>query len=92
MELKPFGIDFVPAQPGNLLTGGLGKTAAQLKHISANMTAEQRSHYDKSFTTFASAFNRMQEAGMAADAAAARVIKISEQIPAPTSVPVGKDA
>ncbi|MBD0257291.1 MAG: SDR family NAD(P)-dependent oxidoreductase [Cytophagales bacterium] len=92
IELEPFGIDFVLAQPGNLLTGGPGKTAAQMEQVSARMSEQQRSLYGKQFTTFATAFNRMQGSGLASADAAARVIEISEQMPAPSRAPVGKDA
>jgi NAD(P)-dependent dehydrogenase (short-subunit alcohol dehydrogenase family) len=92
IELKPFGVDFVLVQPGNLLTGGPAKTAAQMEQVLAGMNEEQRSLYGKHFTTFAKAFNRMQGAGLAAADAAARVIEISEQMPAPSRAPVGKDA
>jgi NAD(P)-dependent dehydrogenase (short-subunit alcohol dehydrogenase family) len=91
-ELKPFGIDFIMVQPGSLLTGGPAKTAAQLKQVSENMTDEQRNLYGKYFDRFATALNKMQNAGLAASEAAERVIEISEQVPAPTRAPVGKDA
>jgi short-subunit dehydrogenase len=41
-ELKPFGVDFIMMQPGNMLTCGPAKTAAQLKQVSENMTVEQK--------------------------------------------------
>jgi NAD(P)-dependent dehydrogenase (short-subunit alcohol dehydrogenase family) len=44
-ELKPFGVDFIMVQPGNMLTGGPIKTAAQLKQVSENMTVEQKNLY-----------------------------------------------
>ena len=79
-------------QPGSLLTGGPAKTAAQLKQVSENMTVEQRNLYGKYFDQFAAALNKMQNAGLAASKAAAKVIEISEQVPAPIRAPVGKDA
>ena len=91
-ELKPFGIDFIMVQPGALLTGGPAKTAAQLKQVSENMTVEQKNLYGKYFDQFAAALNKMQNAGLAASKAAAKVIEISEQVPAPIRAPVGKDA
>jgi NAD(P)-dependent dehydrogenase (short-subunit alcohol dehydrogenase family) len=33
LELKPLGVEFVMVQPGNMLTGGPAKTAAQLKQV-----------------------------------------------------------
>ena len=92
MELKPLGIDFVMAQPGNMLTGGPAKTAAQLKQVSEAMTVEQKQLYDVYFEQFAIALNQMQGAGLSAVAAAARVIEITEQVPAPSRATVGQDA
>jgi NAD(P)-dependent dehydrogenase (short-subunit alcohol dehydrogenase family) len=91
-ELKPFGVDFIMVQPGSLLTGGPAKTAAQLKQVSENMTVEQKNLYGKYFDQFATALNKMQNSGLPASKAAARVIEISEQVPAPIRAPVGKDA
>lgn len=91
-ELKPFGVDFVMAQPGNMVTGGPAKTAAQLKQISEHMTAEQTGLYGKYFEQFAASLNNMQSSGLSAKDAATRVIEISEQEPAPTRAAVGKDA
>ncbi|WP_259065837.1 SDR family NAD(P)-dependent oxidoreductase [Mucilaginibacter sp. X4EP1] len=91
-ELKPSGVDFVMAQPGNMVTGGPAKTAAQLKQISENMSAEQSKLYGKYFDQFAISLNNMQSGGLSAKDAASRVIDISEQVPAPTRAAVGKDA
>ena len=91
-ELKPFGIDFIMVQPGSLLTGGPAKTAAQLKQVSENMTVEQKDLYGKYFDQFATALNKIQNAGLPASKAAARIIEISTQVPAPIRAPVGKDA
>lgn len=92
MELKSFGVEFVMVQPGNMVTGGPAKTAAQLKEILRTMTAEQKQLYGKYFEQFATSLNNMQSAGLSAKAAAIRVIDISEQVPAPTRATVGKDA
>jgi NAD(P)-dependent dehydrogenase (short-subunit alcohol dehydrogenase family) len=91
-ELKPLGIDFTMVQPGSLLTGGPAKTAAQLRHVSENMTVEQRNLYGKYFDQFSTALNRMQNAGLPASTAAEMIIEISKQVPAPIRAPVGKDA
>jgi NAD(P)-dependent dehydrogenase (short-subunit alcohol dehydrogenase family) len=91
-ELKPFGVDFIIVQAGAMLTGGPAKTAAQLKQVSENMTVEQKNLYGKYFDQFTIALNKMQNAGLPASEAAARVIEISEQVPAPIRVPIGKDA
>jgi NAD(P)-dependent dehydrogenase (short-subunit alcohol dehydrogenase family) len=91
-ELKPFGIDFIMVQPGSLLTGGPAKTAAQLKKVSENMTVGQKNLYGKYFDQFVPALNKMQNSGLPASEAAARVIEISKQVPAPIRAPVGKDA
>ena len=91
-ELKPFGVEFVMAQPGNMLTGGPAKTAAQLKQVSDHMTAEQKVLYDKYFGQFSTVLNKMQAAGLSAEASATRIIEISEQVPAPIRAAVGDDA
>jgi NAD(P)-dependent dehydrogenase (short-subunit alcohol dehydrogenase family) len=91
-ELKPFNVDFIMVQPGALLTGGPAKTAAQLKQVSENMTVEQKNLYGKYFDQFAKALNKIQDSGLPASEAAARIIEISEQVPAPIRAPVGKDA
>ena len=91
-ELKPFDIDIIMAQPGNMLTGGPAKTAAQLKQVTEKMTVEQKNLYGKYFDQFATALNKMQGSGLPASEAAARVIEISEQVPAPIRAQVVKDA
>ena len=91
-ELKPFGVDFVVAQAGNLLTGGPAKTAAALKRVSDSMTPAQRELYGNAFDSFAASLNKMQGSGMPSVAAAQRVVELAEQIPAPTRAPVGDDA
>jgi len=91
-ELKPFGVDFIMVQPGNMLTGGPAKTAAQLKQVTENMTVEQKNLYGKYFDQFAAAINKMQASGLTASEAATRVIEISEQVPARIRARVGKDA
>ena len=91
-ELKPFGVDFVIAQAGNLLTGGPAKTAEALKRVSDSMTPDQRELYGKAFDTFAAALNKMQGSGLPSVDAAKRVIELAEQTPAPSRAPVGEDA
>jgi NAD(P)-dependent dehydrogenase (short-subunit alcohol dehydrogenase family) len=91
-ELKPFGINFIMVQPGNMLTGGPAKTAALLKQVSENMTVEQKNLYGEHFDQFATELNKMQASGLTASDAAARVIEISEQVPAPIRAPIGNDA
>ena len=91
-ELKPFGVDVVLAVAGNMRTGGPAKTAAALQRVSDQMTPEQRELYGKSFDTFAATLNDMQGSGLASVSAAARVIELAEQVPAPSRGPVGADA
>jgi len=91
-ELKPFGIDVVLAVAGNMRTGGPAKTAAALKRVAEGMTAEQRQLYGQAFDTFATTLNSMQGSGLDSAAAAARVIELSEQVPAPSRGAVGVDA
>jgi NAD(P)-dependent dehydrogenase (short-subunit alcohol dehydrogenase family) len=91
-ELKPFGVDFIIAQAGNLLTGGPAKTAAALKRVSDSMTSAQRELYGQTFDKFAAALNSMQGSGLPSVEAAMRVIELAEQTPAPSRAPVGADA
>ena len=91
-ELKAFGVDFVVAAAGNMKTGGPAKTAAALARVADAMTPQQRKLYGPAFETFASNLNAMQSAGLDAASAAARVIELAEQIPAPSRAPVGADA
>jgi NAD(P)-dependent dehydrogenase (short-subunit alcohol dehydrogenase family) len=91
-ELKRFGIDVVIAVAGNMRTGGPAKTAAALSRIADAMTAEQRELYGQTFGAFTTALNDMQGGGLDSPSAARRVIELAEQVPAPSSAPVGPDA
>ena len=91
-ELKTFGVDFVVAAAGNMRTGGPAKTAAALAHVADAMTPQQRELYGQAFGTFATHLNSMQGAGLDSESAAARVIELAEQTPAPSRGPVGADA
>jgi NAD(P)-dependent dehydrogenase (short-subunit alcohol dehydrogenase family) len=91
-ELKTFGVDFVVAAAGNMRTGGPAKTAAALAHVADAMTPQQRELYGQVFGTFVTHLNSMQGAGLDSESAAARVIELAEQTPAPSRGPVGSDA
>jgi len=91
-ELKPFGIDVVIAAAGNMRTGGPAKTAAALVRVADSMTSEQRELYGRTFSLFTNALNGMQNSGLDSASAAARVIELAEQMPAPSRAPVGADA
>jgi len=91
-ELKPFGVDFVLAQAGNMRTGGPAKTAAALKRVADDFTDEQRRLYGKAFKLFTAALNAGQAGGLDAAASAQRIIELAEQTPAPARAPVGQDA
>jgi NAD(P)-dependent dehydrogenase (short-subunit alcohol dehydrogenase family) len=91
-ELKAFGVDFVVAAAGNMRTGGPAKTAAALASVADAMTPQQRKLYAQAFATFASKLNDMQNDGLESASAAARVIEIAEQTPAPSRAAVGGDA
>jgi NAD(P)-dependent dehydrogenase (short-subunit alcohol dehydrogenase family) len=91
-ELKPFGVAFVMAQPGNMATGGPAKTAAALERAAESMTPEQRELYGGAFAAFTTSLNSMQSAGLPAAVAAAGVIEAAERRPAPIRVPIGPDA
>jgi NAD(P)-dependent dehydrogenase (short-subunit alcohol dehydrogenase family) len=91
-ELKPFGVHFVVAQAGNMVTGGPAKTAAALRRTLDSMTPEQRALYGEAFAKFADALNAAQSSGLSAQASANRVIELVEQQPPPIRGAVGKDA
>jgi NAD(P)-dependent dehydrogenase (short-subunit alcohol dehydrogenase family) len=91
-ELKPFGVAFVMAQPGNMATGGPAKTAAALAKAAESMTPEQRELYGAAFAAFTEALNSMQSTGLDAASAAASVVEAAERQPAPIRVPIGPDA
>ncbi|TBO44448.1 SDR family NAD(P)-dependent oxidoreductase [Pedobacter kyonggii] len=91
-ELRPFGVDFIMVQPGNMLTSGPAKTAAQLKHILDTLSPELRSLYGDRFERFSGKLNAMQAGGLPAAIAAGMIIGVAEQVPAPIRVPIGEDA
>jgi len=91
-ELKPFGIDVVVAAAGNMRTGGPAKTATALARMAERMTPRERELYGRAFDTFTEKLNSMQGSGLASVEAAARVIEVAEQNPAPRLAAVGRDA
>jgi len=91
-ELKPFGIDVVIVPVGNMKSGGAGEAAATLSRSTKDMSSEQRKLYGKAFSTFARGLEILQATGTDVTSAAARVIEIAEQHPAPIRTPVGVDA
>ena len=91
-ELKPFGVSFVMAQAGNMVTGGPAKTAAALQRVADSMTEAQKTLYGEEFATFTAALNKAQSQGLSAAASADRVIELVEQDPPPTRAAVGPDA
>ena len=91
-ELKSFGIDVVVAAAGNMKTGGPAKTASALARVAQTMTPAQRSLYGPAFASFTSRLNGMQSEGLDAVSAAARVIELAEQTPAPSRAAVGADS
>ena len=91
-ELKPFGVQFVLVQPGNLVTAGTAKTAAALQRVADAMTDEQKALYGSEFAKFSAAFSTVQSQGLPAQEAAARVVELVEAQPAPIRAAVGEDA
>jgi NAD(P)-dependent dehydrogenase (short-subunit alcohol dehydrogenase family) len=91
-ELSPWGLGVTVAQAGNMLTGGPAKTAGALQRTAEAMTEQQRALYGDAFSTFADALNSMQSTGLGATEAAARIVGLAEQQPAPTRAPIGEDA
>ena len=91
-ELHTSGVDFVMAIPGDMRTGGPAKTAALLQRVADGLTPEQREVYGEPFGTFAGVMNAAQSSGLDAVAAAARVLELAQQTPAPIRGAVGVDA
>ena len=91
-ELKPFSVQFVLVQAGNMMTGGPAKTAAALQRVADSMTDDEKALYGKEFAEFTNALNRVQSAGLSAQASADRVVELVEQQPAPIRAPLGDDA
>jgi NAD(P)-dependent dehydrogenase (short-subunit alcohol dehydrogenase family) len=91
-ELSPWGLGVTVAQAGNMLTGGPAKTASALQRTAEAMTDRQRALYGEAFSTFTDALNSMQSTGLGAADAAARIVELAEQQPAPTRAPIGEDA
>jgi len=91
-ELKSFGIDVVVAAAGNMKTGGPAKTASALARVAHAMTPAQRSLYGPAFASFTAKLNGMQSDGLDATSAAAKIIALAEQVPAPSRAAVGTDS
>jgi NAD(P)-dependent dehydrogenase (short-subunit alcohol dehydrogenase family) len=91
-ELKPFGVQFVLAQAGNMVTGGPEKTAAALQRVADSMTDAQKALYGGEFATFTEALNKAQREGLSGEASADRVVELVEAEPAPIRGAVGADA
>ena len=91
-ELHPFGVDVVIVQPGNMVTGGPAKTAKALTHTREAMTPAEEELYGEVFGRFTTMFNAAQASGITSAEAAAKMIEIAEQEPAPTRAPIGADA
>jgi NAD(P)-dependent dehydrogenase (short-subunit alcohol dehydrogenase family) len=91
-ELKPFGVQFVLAQPGNMVTGGPAKTAAALRRVADSMTDEKKALYGAEFAKFSEAFNTEQSEGLSAQEGAARIVELVEAQPAPIRAAIGEDA
>ncbi len=91
-ELHPFGVDVTIIQPGSMLTGGPAKTAALLERTADAFTATERGLYGEAFASFTARLNGGQAQGISSASAAAEVVKIAEQHPAPSTATIGDDA
>jgi NAD(P)-dependent dehydrogenase (short-subunit alcohol dehydrogenase family) len=91
-EVKPFGVQFVLAQAGNMVTGGPAKTAAALQRVANSMTDGEKELYGEEFATFSKALNEAQREGLSAQTSADRVVELIEAQPAPIRAAVGEDA
>lgn len=52
LELRPFGVDVIIAEPGNMRTGGPAKAEADLERIAAGMDDAGRHLYSEAFAAF----------------------------------------
>ena len=91
-ELKPFGVQFVLVQAGNMVRGGPAKTAAALQRVADSMTDDEKELYGEEFAKFSKALNEAQREGLSAQASADRVVELIEAQPAPIRAAVGEDA
>ncbi|MFD4722802.1 SDR family NAD(P)-dependent oxidoreductase [Streptomyces sp. NPDC058423] len=92
MELKQFGVEVVVAVPGSMRTGSQERVAADLLHLAASLTEEQRALYGKSFGRFVDGVKSMEAGGITAADATSEVMDLMERIPAPGRAPVGDEA
>ena len=90
-ELKLFGIEVVVACVGDVTTSGPAKAAA-LAQIAHAMTSGQRRIYGKTLGTAAATLSTLTTTDITLAAAAARVVDIAEQHPAPSRIAVGRTA
>ena len=92
-ELKPFGVQFVLVQAGNMVTGGPAKTAAALQRVADSMTDDEKELYGEEFAKFSKALNEAQREGLSAQASADRVVELIEAAAsADSGPPLGEDA
>lgn len=90
-ELKAFGIDVVVIALGTVSTVA-STAAAGLARIGGAMTAGQRRLYGKTFSAFVRSSGGLQAEQIEPAVAAARVVELAEQRPAPGRVAVGRHA
>lgn len=91
-ELRTSGVDFVVAVPGGMRTSGLEAMRGQLAAVLESMDASQRSLYAVAFDRFTRRVQAAPETALDAADAAARVIELAEQRPAPIRVAIGIEA
>jgi NAD(P)-dependent dehydrogenase (short-subunit alcohol dehydrogenase family) len=90
--LKPFGVEFVLAQAGNMRIGGPANTAAAMKRVTDSFTDAQRDLYGEEFAKSTASLNKSQSERLSADESADRIVEPVEEQPAPARAPVGPDA
>jgi NAD(P)-dependent dehydrogenase (short-subunit alcohol dehydrogenase family) len=90
-ELKPFGVQFVLVQAGNMMIGGPAKTAAALQRVADSMTDDEKELYGEEFAKLSKALNEAQREGPSAQTSADRVVELVEAQPAPIRAAVGDD-
>lgn len=86
--LKPFGVEFVLAQAGNMRIGGPANTAAAMKRVTDSFTDAQRDLYGEEFAKSTASLNKSQSERLSADESADRIIEPVEEQPAPARAPL----
>lgn len=91
-ELRPFGVDVVVMPVGRLSAGGGASVPDMISNVARTLTAEQRDLYAARLLAARRHADEQQWPAMDVAEAAARVIELAAQDPAPSRAPVGPEA